>query len=125
MNDTTSEPKPATVTAATSSQQAGDIRNRWWWVEHSLWTQRMLTVLETGVKGGKWFRLWDKVCSEANLQRGFWSVWRNRGSAGVDGQTVEQFEQHMKMIARFTEATDQYIPYLLRKAEHIEDYLQK
>jgi uncharacterized protein YukE len=38
---------------------------------------------------------------------------------------VEQFEQHMKMISRFTEATDQYIPYLLRKAEHIEDYLQK
>ena len=38
---------------------------------------------------------------------------------------VEQFEQHMKVIARFTEATDQYIPYLVRKAEHIEDYLQK
>ena len=28
-------------------------------------------------------------------------------------------------MSRFTEATDQYIPYLLRKAEHIEDYLQK
>ena len=94
MKDTTSEPKPATVAADSSPQQAGDIRNRWWWVEHSLWTDRMLTALETGVKGGKWFRLWDKVCSETNLQRGFWSVWRNRGSAGVDGQTVEQFEQH-------------------------------
>ena len=38
---------------------------------------------------------------------------------------VEQFEQHMKVIGRFSEATDQYIPYLVRKAEHIEDYLQK
>jgi len=38
---------------------------------------------------------------------------------------VEQFEQHIKMIARFAEATDQYVPYLVRKAEHIEDYLQK
>ncbi len=37
---------------------------------------------------------------------------------------VEQFDQQMKVIARFTEATDQYVPYLLRKAEHIEDYLQ-
>lgn len=37
---------------------------------------------------------------------------------------VEQFEQHLKMIGRFAEATDQYIPYLVRKAEHIEDYLQ-
>ena len=30
----------------------------------------------------------------------------------------------MKVIARFTETSDQYIPYLVRKAEHIEDYLQ-
>jgi len=37
---------------------------------------------------------------------------------------VEQFEQHMKVISRFTETTDRYIPYLLRKAEHVEDYLQ-
>ena len=37
---------------------------------------------------------------------------------------TEQFEQHMKVIGRFTEATDRYIPYLLRKAEHVEDYLQ-
>jgi len=37
---------------------------------------------------------------------------------------VEEFEQQMRVIARFTETTDQYIPYLVRKAEHIEDYLQ-
>jgi RNA-directed DNA polymerase len=54
----------------------------------------MLTALETGVKGSKWFRLWDKVGRERNLQRGFWAVWRNDGSPGVDGQTVTQFEQH-------------------------------
>lgn len=49
------------------------------------------------------------------------STWRDQEHK----KFVEQFEQHMKTIARFTEATDQYIPYLLRKAEHIEDYLQK
>jgi len=37
---------------------------------------------------------------------------------------VEEFEQHMRVIARFTETTDEYIPYLVRKAEHIEDYLR-
>ncbi len=37
---------------------------------------------------------------------------------------VDQFEQHMRAIARFTETSNQYVPYLLRKAEHIEDYLQ-
>ena len=49
------------------------------------------------------------------------STWRDQEHK----KFVEQFEQHMKMIGRFTEATDQYIPYLMRKAEHIEDYLQK
>jgi len=38
---------------------------------------------------------------------------------------AEQFETNMKVLVRFTETADQYVPYLLRKAEHIEDYLQK
>ena len=33
---------------------------------------------------------------------------------------MEQFEQHMKVISRFLEVSDQHIPYLLRKAEIIE-----
>jgi hypothetical protein len=35
------------------------------------------------------------------------------------------FEQQMKMIARFIEANNQHIPYLLRKAERIEEYMQQ
>ena len=27
----------------------------WRWTEPSVWTERMLTALEKGVKGGKWF----------------------------------------------------------------------
>jgi uncharacterized protein YukE len=38
---------------------------------------------------------------------------------------VAEFEQHMKVIGRFVEVTDQYIPFLLRKAEIIEEYLQQ
>ena len=30
---------------------------KWSWVEAEVWTERMLTTLETGVKGGKWFSL--------------------------------------------------------------------
>ena len=37
---------------------------------------------------------------------------------------VEEFEQHMKGMARFVEVTDEH-PYLLRKAEYIEQYLQQ
>jgi uncharacterized protein YukE len=36
-----------------------------------------------------------------------------------------EFEQHMKMMARFIEANNQHIPYLLRKAERIEEYMQQ
>ena len=38
---------------------------------------------------------------------------------------ADEFEQHMKIIARFIDITDQHIPYLLRKAETIEQYLQQ
>ena len=36
----------------------------------------------------------------------------------------EDLEHHLQAIHRFTEASEQYIPYLLRKAEHIDNYLQ-
>ena len=38
---------------------------------------------------------------------------------------VQEFELHMKTVARFVEVTEQHIPYLLRKAEIIEEYLQQ
>ena len=38
---------------------------------------------------------------------------------------TEDFEQHMKVIARYIEATNEHAPFLLRKAERIEEYLQQ
>lgn len=38
---------------------------------------------------------------------------------------VDEFEQTTKVLVRFTEATNQHIPFLLRKAQRIEDYLQQ
>ena len=37
----------------------------------------------------------------------------------------EEFETQMRTLNRFVEATNQYIPFLLRKAERIEEYLQQ
>jgi RNA-directed DNA polymerase len=85
--------RAAAVGEATSPQQAADIRDRWWWVEHSVWTERMLTRLEQSEPTTKWFRLWDKVLAERNLQAAFGAVWRNNGAPGVDGQTVQQFDE--------------------------------
>ena len=38
---------------------------------------------------------------------------------------VEDFEQHMKVIAKYVEATNEHAPYLMRKADRIEEYLQQ
>jgi RNA-directed DNA polymerase len=84
------EQKPATVPLA---QQAGEILSRWRWVKPSVWTVRMLTTLEQGVEGGKWFRLYDKVFSERSLLTAFQQVASNDGAAGVDHMTVTQFER--------------------------------
>ena len=38
-----------------SSQQGGEARaEKWSWVEATVWTDRMLSALETGVQGGQW-----------------------------------------------------------------------
>ena len=36
-----------------------------------------------------------------------------------------QFEEHIKRIAHSIDATNQYAPYLLRKAQRIEEYLHQ
>ena len=53
----------------------------------------MLTALESGVKGGKWFSLIDKVHRRANPARGVLPSRRvNKGAAGVDHVTVDGFK---------------------------------
>ena len=93
VEDQTTEEKPATVPKG--AKQAGEIRSRWDWVEPTVWTERMLTALEEGVKGGKWFSLVDKVYALSNLRSGFRKVKMNGGAAGVDHQTVEMYERHL------------------------------
>jgi len=89
---TADEPtRPATVTGTNQPKQAGDIYERWPWIEQSVWTKRMLARLEQSEPTTVWFGLWDKVTAERNLQAAFAAVWRNAGAAGVDQQTVLQF----------------------------------
>jgi len=79
-----------------TATQAGEIRARWEWVEPSVWTDRMLTALEEGVKGGKWYSLMDKVYALSNLRAAFAKVKANGGAAGVDHQTVEMYERRLE-----------------------------
>ena len=92
--DRAPETKPAIVPVMAT--QAGEVRARWAWTEPAVWTERMLTALEEGVKGGKWFSLIDKVYRRATLLQAFARVKANKGAAGVDHQTIEMFEQHLE-----------------------------
>lgn len=38
---------------------------------------------------------------------------------------VEEFEQTMKVLLRFQNASAQHVPFLMRKAEKIEEYLNQ
>jgi uncharacterized protein YukE len=51
---------------------------------------------------------------------GLGSSWRDQEHV----KFVQQFQEGMKMIARFLENNDRHVPYLLRKAEAIDDYLR-
>ena len=64
---------------------------RWGWVEAEIWTARMLSALENGVTGGKWYSLIDKVHAPVTLALAWTKVRANQGAAGVDGQSVDRF----------------------------------
>jgi RNA-directed DNA polymerase len=85
---TTSEEQPTSVPTA---KQGGKVLDRWMWTERSVWTERMLTALEEGVKGSVWFSLIDKVFRERNLSASFRKVAANKGAPGVDHVTVKEF----------------------------------
>lgn len=55
----------------------------------------MLTTLITGVEGGRWFRLYDKVFSERNMLAACQHVTRKKGAAGVDHVTTAEFARQV------------------------------
>jgi len=109
VKDGTKEQQPSTVPA--TAQQGGEIRARWAWVEPAVWTERMLATLETGIEGGKWFRLIDKVWSQENLARSLQKVVAKGGSAGIDLQSASQVGKHQEQTIQKLEQelrTSQY-----------------
>lgn len=103
--ETRAEIKPAVVPEkAKQAGEAQERRERWDWVEPSVWTDPMLAALENGVKGGKWFSLIDKIYRRENLQSAFKKVKKNRGAGGVDHVTVEGFEKDLdRQLAKLSE----------------------
>jgi RNA-directed DNA polymerase len=78
----------------------------------------MLTALEQGVKGEKWFRLFDKVFAERNLLAAFQQVARKRGAAGVDHVTTRDFERQLpEALWELSDAlkAGTYVPQAIRR----------
>lgn len=67
-------------------------RMRWDWAEATIWTDAMLTALENGVKGGKWFSLIDKAYRQKTLEAAWAKVKANKGASGIDRITIKMFE---------------------------------
>lgn len=112
------EEQPAPVFREIGAIQAGNVRARWAWTAPTAWTDRMLTALEQGVKGNVWFSLIDKVHSEKHLFHAAQRVLGNKGAAGVDHVTVDQFDEELrrnvrKLSAALREGT--YQPQSIRR----------
>lgn len=51
----------------------------------------MLAALDNGVKGKRWYSLIDKIARQSTLEAAWQRVKRNRGAAGIDGQSITRF----------------------------------
>lgn len=114
------EQQPSEVPRNSEAKHEVEIRLRWSWTEHSVWTTRMLTALEQGVRGNCWFSLIDKVYSQKNLLASLIKVAANEGSAGVDQVTVEQFDERWEANLKYLEEqlrAGTYRPQAVRRVE--------
>jgi RNA-directed DNA polymerase len=78
----------------------------------------MLTALEQGVRGGRWYTLMDKVAALPTLRAAFTRVKANRGAAGVDHVTVAMYERRLEanLVALATALqTGTYRPQAIRR----------
>lgn len=95
------ENKPTRVPfTATPVGEAPSLRT---WANPNVWTERMLTALETRVKGGRWHTLIDKVFAPTTLQDAADRVLKNDGAPGVDHVTAKAFshrkEQELERLS--------------------------
>ena len=107
-----------------AARQGADIQRRnppdLSWVEAAIWTERMVSALENGVKGGRWFSLIDKVYAPKTLAAAWEKVRANGGAAGVDGESVERFEARSEAyLAELSESlrSGRYRPLAIRRVD--------
>ena len=67
----------------------------------------------------------NTLCDQAqilsNQLESLSSSWRDQENK----KFAEEFREHLRLLATFVECNNQHVPYLLRKAERIDEYLQQ
>ncbi|MBF0436663.1 MAG: hypothetical protein HQL77_14980 [Magnetococcales bacterium] len=78
----------------------------------------MLTALENGVKGGRWYSLIDKVWDRKTLNQAWKQVAENHGAAGVDRISIERFgakaDQYLEELEQVLRS-GRYTPEAVRR----------
>jgi RNA-directed DNA polymerase len=113
-------PEQRSTGSADEAKQGAETLRSLAGVEAAVWTERMLSALGNGVKGGKWYSLIDKVYAPATLELAWTKVQANKGAAGVDGQSVERFAAKAdEYLSELTTALreESYRPQAVKRGE--------
>ena len=66
-------------------------------------------------------QLRERAAALANKLSTLNATWRDQEHR----KFTQQFDISMQALARFMVAADQHVPYLIRKAQHIDEYLRQ
>ena len=75
------------------AKQGREVPPQWEWTEAAVWTERMVATLEGGIKGGKWYSLYDKVWKTENLQRAVQKVAAGKSPKKPDGRKCLRYAE--------------------------------
>ena len=63
----------------------------------------------------------EQMTAQAGQLEALSTSWRDQ----ENHRFSDEFQRNLQMMARFIESNNEYIPFLLRKAERIDEYLQQ
>lgn len=63
----------------------------------------------------------DQMTALAGQLDNLSTTWRDQENRRFS----EEFQRNLQMMGRFIESNNEYIPFLLRKAERIDEYMQQ
>ena len=113
------EEKPSGVPLGAKQDGAADGRPNRYGAKPWIWTDRMLTALDEGVKGGRWYSLIDKVYASTTLtMAAAWVTRDKRKAAGVDHVSPKQFARRLSAeVDKLAEQlrTGRYRPQAIRR----------